>query len=66
MNDAVDILADTLVVEGLEDLLSLAELGRAARLVGLPGIGTLRHLPVKEGERITVFRDGDEPGVGRR
>ena len=64
MNDAVDILADTLVVEGLEDLLSLAELGRAARLVGLPGIGTLRHLPVKEGERITVFRDGDEPGSG--
>ena len=28
----------------------------------LPGIGTLKHLSVKKGERIVVCRDGDEPG----
>ena len=59
---AIDFIADTLIAEGLEDTLSLAELGRAVRIVGLPGIGTLCSLPVKKGERIVVVRDGDDPG----
>ena len=63
-NDATDLLADTLVVEGLENALSLAELGRSVRIVGLPGIGTLQNLPVRKGERILIVRDGDKPGSG--
>ena len=56
------MLGDVLVTEGLEDALSLAGLGRAMRIVGLPGIGTLAQIPVKKGERIIVVRDGDQPG----
>jgi len=56
-----DLLADTLICEGLEDALSLVELGRQAGIIGLPGIGALRQLTVKRGERIVVVRDGDEP-----
>ena len=63
-NDATDLLADTLVVEGLENALSLAELGRSVRIVGLPGIGTLQNLPVRKGEKILIVRDGDKPGSG--
>ena len=61
-NAATDLLGDALVTEGIEDVLSLAELGRAMRIVGLPGIGTLAHVPVRKGERIIVVRDGDGPG----
>ena len=58
---AVDIVCDTVIVEGLENLLSIARVRQPAwRLVGLPGIGVLRHLqPARKGERIIVFRDGD-------
>jgi putative DNA primase/helicase len=57
-----DMLADTVVVEGLEDALSISELGRPWRIVGLPGIGALKHLSVKRNERVIVVRDGDAPG----
>jgi putative DNA primase/helicase len=57
-----DMLANTAITEGLPDFLSVASLGRPWRLVGLPGIGTLRHLPVKRGERVIVIRDGDDLG----
>ncbi len=60
--NATEILADKVISEGAEDFLSVALMGRSWNLVGLPGIGALRHLPVKKGERIVVIRDGDEPG----
>jgi putative DNA primase/helicase len=57
---ATDIVADTIICEGLEDGLSLALVkSPAQRIVVLPGIGTLRHIPVGEDERVIVFRDGD-------
>jgi putative DNA primase/helicase len=57
----VDIACDAVIVEGLENLLSIACVRHPAwRLVGLPGIGVLCHLqPARKGERIIVFRDGD-------
>jgi hypothetical protein len=58
----VDMHADLFVVEGAENALSLQMLGRPVRIVGLPGVGALRHLPVRRGERVIVCRDGDEPG----
>jgi hypothetical protein len=54
---------DTIIVEGLENALSLAHVQHPAqRILGLPGIGALRHLverTVRKGERVVVFRDGD-------
>src|SRR5271165_1507430 len=49
-----------LACEGIEDSISLAKLGRFA-VIGLPGIGTLPHLPFGKGQQITVVRDGDAP-----
>jgi hypothetical protein len=57
-----DMLADTIICEGLEDFLSVVGMNRPWNLIGLPGIGTMRHLSVKNGERVVVIRDGDEPG----
>lgn len=56
------MLADTFITEGIEDTISLAEAGRPVRIIGLPGIGAMKHLQVKKGERVVVVRDGDEPG----
>jgi hypothetical protein len=57
----IDLHVDLFICEGIENALSLQVLGRPVRIVGLPGIGTLRHLPVRRGERVVVVRDGDEP-----
>jgi hypothetical protein len=57
-----DMLADTIICEGLEDFLSVAGMNRPWNLIGLPGIGTMRQLSMKNGERVVVIRDGDEPG----
>src|SRR5262249_11427188 len=51
---------NTVVCEGLEDMASIAMLGHPARIIGLPGIGTLKHLPVQRGAQLVVVRDGDE------
>ena len=56
-----DTRADVIVGEGLEDAESLAQLPGAWRVVGLPGIGALKHFKAKKGERILVVGDGDEP-----
>ena len=58
-SNVVDLTTDTLIAEGLEDGLSLAELGRPVRIVALPGIAALRHVPVRPGERIIICADGD-------
>jgi hypothetical protein len=59
----VDKDADLLVFEGLEDLLSGNMLGWPVRLIGLPGVGTLKHIKIRKGERVVVIRDGDQPGA---
>ena len=63
----LDLGTDTIVVEGLENLLSLAPLRNPTqRLVGLPGIDTLGHIEVRRGERILVFQDSDPEGSPAR
>ena len=59
----VDKDADLLVFEGLEDLLTGYMLGRPVRLIGLPGVGTLKYIKIRKGERVVVIRDGDQPGA---
>ena len=61
-SNVTDIAADAIIVEGVENALSLAMLDRTFRVVGLAGIATLRSVPVKRGERIVVFRDSDPVG----
>jgi putative DNA primase/helicase len=60
----VDIACDVVGTEGLENLLSIALVRQPAwRLVGLPGIGALRHLsPARKGERWIFFQDSDPVG----
>jgi Protein of unknown function (DUF3631) len=51
---------DAIVAEGLENALSIYRFAkRRCRIVGMPGIGTLRHLKFPPGTRVTVFRDSD-------
>jgi hypothetical protein len=57
-----DIQADVVVAEGIEDALSVAQLGRHWRLVALPGVTALQHVRVRSGERWLIVADGDEPG----
>jgi hypothetical protein len=61
--DVVDMQIDTMIFEGLEDLLSGNRLGWPVRLIGLPGVGTLQHVKIRKGERVVVVRDGDQPGA---
>jgi len=61
--DGVDMQIDTMIFEGLEDLLSGNMLGWPVRLIGLPGVGTLKHIKIRKGERVVVIRDGDLPGA---
>ena len=57
---ATDIVADTIVCEGLENGLTLPLVkSPAQRIVVLPGIGALKHVQVRKDERVIVFRDGD-------
>ena len=50
-----------LIGAGAEDALSLAKLGRAERVIGLPGDGALQHLKFAQGTRAIFVRDGDKP-----
>jgi hypothetical protein len=51
--------ARMLLVEGLEDGLSLRACGRPESIYALPGIAGLKHFPARRGHAITVVRDGD-------
>ena len=54
---------DAVVAEGLEDALTVWRYGAVrCRVIGLPGIGALRHLKFPEGTRVAVIADGDAPG----
>ena len=54
---------DVVICEGLEDALTVYRFGkRRCRVIGLPGVGTLRHLVFIGTLKITVVRDGDAPG----
>ena len=55
------------VSEGLEDALSVYRYGALrCRVLGLPGIGTLRHLKLPKGTQVTVVADGDAEGSPAR
>ena len=58
---AAELVDVTLLVEGLENALSVAAAFPCATVLGLPGIGRARHVPPIKGDVIFV-RDGDEPG----
>jgi hypothetical protein len=57
----IDKVADYIAAEGIEDAVSLWQLGRAVTVLGLPGVGTLRHLELTKGSRVVVVKDGDQP-----
>jgi hypothetical protein len=48
-----------LLVEGLEDALSLHQAFPYSAVWGIPGIGRLQHLRVKKGQKFPVVADGD-------
>jgi hypothetical protein len=55
--------SDVVVPEGLEDTLSVFRYGkRRCKIIGIPGIGTLRALRFAKGTKVTIVRDGDTPG----
>jgi putative DNA primase/helicase len=64
----VDISADTILVEGVENGLSLSRLKRPGwRIIALPGITTLAQFtPERQGERVVVFQDSDPEGSSAR
>jgi Protein of unknown function (DUF3631)/Toprim domain len=57
----VDAGMPLFICEGLENLLSLAMAYPTAEVIGVPGIGAMRHLPSFAGRDLLVFRDGDDP-----
>jgi hypothetical protein len=62
---AVDHAAPLFVCEGIENALSLVMAFPAAEIIGLPGIGRMRHLPPLVGRDVLVFRDGDAQSRNR-
>jgi hypothetical protein len=57
-----DILEDvTLLAEGVEGALAVHMAFPFVPVIGLPGIGRLRHIPPIK-NNVIVVRDGDEPG----
>jgi hypothetical protein len=54
---------DVVICEGLEDALTIWRYGALrCRVIGLPGIGALRHQNFPEGTKVAVVADGDPPG----
>ena len=54
---------DVVICDGLEDTLIVWRYGaQRCWVIGLPGIGALRHQKFPEGTKITVVADGDPPG----
>jgi hypothetical protein len=60
----IDISADVIICEGLENGLSIARVKSPAwRIVALPGIHTLKHVMLERAERrVIVFQDSDPKG----
>jgi hypothetical protein len=61
----VDISATVVIAEGLENSLSVAhpEVAHPGwKIIGVPGIATLKNVPAKAGDRIIVFQDSDPEG----
>jgi hypothetical protein len=58
---AACLVGVTLITEGIENALSIARAFPHAAVLGLPGIGRLRHVPPIKGD-VIILRDGDEPG----
>jgi putative DNA primase/helicase len=55
--------SDVVICEGLEDSLSVYRYAaQRCRIIGLPGIGTLRHLVFTAGTKVTIVADGDPVG----
>jgi putative DNA primase/helicase len=61
---AVNIVADTIITEGLENGEALARVRQPGwRLLALVGINTLQNIvPERAGERIIIFQDSDPEG----
>ena len=53
--------AELVVVEGLEDALSVAQAGAAREVIGIPGVGRFWQFALPSGASVIVFRDGDAP-----
>src|SRR6516165_2942667 len=54
---------DVVFCEGVEDALTVYRYGALrCRVLGLPGIGGLRHQKFPEGTKVIVVADGDAPG----
>jgi putative DNA primase/helicase len=58
--------AKTIICEGVEDALSVAQLGRPERIIALCGIARLRRLSFKKGAKVLVIADGDAPNSPAR
>ena len=56
---ARDYAGVTLFTEGLENAIALHMAMPHSAIVGYPGIGHLRHQPVRAKQRVVVFKDGD-------
>ena len=51
---------DIVICEGLPDTLTVFRWGKCrCRIIGLPGIGALRHQQFPKGTRVTIVRHGD-------
>jgi Protein of unknown function (DUF3631)/Toprim domain len=60
-DQTIELAEVTLIAEGVENSLSVALAYPSANVIGLPGIGRLRHLPPIKGD-VLIVRDGDESG----
>ena len=54
-------VAELVVVEGLEDALSVAQAGAGREVIGIPGVGRFWQFALPPGASVVVFRDGDAP-----
>jgi putative DNA primase/helicase len=55
----IDPALPVFITEGLENALGVAMAYPMAEVIGLPGIGRMRRLPLFPDRDVTVFRDGD-------
>ena len=57
----IDRTADFCAAEGVENALSLWQIGRPWTVLGIPGIGFLGDIDLPKGSRLTFVKDGDPP-----
>jgi uncharacterized protein DUF3631/Toprim domain-containing protein len=53
--------AALVIVEGLEDALSVAQAVAARQVIGIPGVGRFGKFDLPAGADVMLFRDGDDP-----